>query len=227
MARMVKPEMAYNPEEFRARLKAAITKAGGKRAVSKSSGIPERSIGHYLAGTAEPKAAALRQLSDALRVSVDWLLDKVSTAQLISEPDMADFALIPRLDFRVSAGAGVIVWSEEPTKDVVAFRRDYLTRLGINPSRARAIFASGDSMEPTIRDGDLLLVDESVDRIMNDGIYVVVYQGMARVKRVQRRRDGSFILKSDNERYQPEVVPQNEIDQITVAGRVRWYGHTV
>lgn len=138
----------------------------------------------------------------------------------------AGFSLVPRLDIRASAGPGAIAPSEQ-ANDLVAFRSNWLRRLGINPRHARTLFASGDSMEPTIGDGDLLLVDESIDRVVDHGIYVVVYQGMVLVKRVQLRLDGTLVLKSDNVRYEEEVVPPTEHPDLRIAGRVRWYGRTI
>lgn len=139
-----------------------------------------------------------------------------------------DFSLVQKLDIRASAGGGAIAPYEESNGgEVVAFRTDWLRRLGLNPRYARAIFAHGDSMEPTINSGDLLLVDESINTIVDHGIYVVVYQGMVVVKRVQLKRDGTLVLKSDNHRYETEEVPPSEIGQISVAGRVRWFGRTI
>jgi phage repressor protein C with HTH and peptisase S24 domain len=138
----------------------------------------------------------------------------------------SEFTMLHRLDVRASAGGGAIATTEQPV-DLVAFRSEWLRRLGINPRAARTLFASGDSMEPTIGDGDLLLVDESIDRVVDHGIYVIVYQGMVLVKRVQLRRDGTLVLKSDNARYDEEVVPPAEMPEIRIAGRVRWYGKTI
>lgn len=160
-------------------------------------------------------------LAEAAKIPASWIIFG-EAAQSIPE-----YAMVPGLSVRASAGPGAIMSPDEPLADVVAFRKDWLGRLGINPRFARAIFAHGDSMEPTINDGDLLLVDESINHIVDHGIYVVVYQGMVIVKRVQMRRDGTLVLKSDNARYEAEEVPPNEIEQIQVAGRVRWFGRMI
>ena len=52
-------------------------------------------------------------------------------------------------------------------------------------------------LDPTIRDGDLILVDRSVDKVVDNGIYVVTFGGLVLVKRIQSRRDGGVILISD------------------------------
>jgi phage repressor protein C with HTH and peptisase S24 domain len=206
--------------ELSARLRAVIKKAGGNSKIAEISKIPLRSLNNYTSGTAEPKAAALLALADACGVTVDALLRE-------SMPEVAHgFSLIPRLVVRPAAGAGTLAIGDE-VDDLVAFRSDWLRRLGISPRFARAMFSRGDSMEPTIRDGDLLLVDESVDRVVDHGIYVVIYQGMVVVKRIQLRRDGALVLKSDNSLYDEEIVPAEEASDVQIAGRVRWFGRTI
>jgi hypothetical protein len=159
------------------------------------------------------------RLSEASGIPTDWFAIGFTVA-------LSGFELIPRLDVQASAGSGALA-ADGAAADVVAFRGDWLRTLGINPRFARAIFARGDSMEPTINDGDLLLVDESIDHVLDHGIYVVVYQGMVLVKRVQLRRDGTLVLKSDNKNYDEEEVPPAEVADIHIAGRVRWYGRTI
>ena len=87
--------------------------------------------------------------------------------------------------------------------------------------------ARGDSMEETIRDGDVLLVDTSIDRVRDNSIYVIVYGDMVLVKRIHGRINGSLQLISDNPRYPAEEVAKAEVDQLQVAGRVAWYGRSI
>ena len=82
-------------------------------------------------------------------------------------------------------------------------------------------------MEPTIRDGDVLLVDTSINAVRDNAIYVVVLGGLVLVKRLQIKRDGSLRLISDNDRFEPEDVPASEAADIHVAGRVMWYGRSI
>lgn len=89
------------------------------------------------------------------------------------------------------------------------------------------ITATGDSMETTIRDGDVLLVDTSIDRVKDNAIYVVVYGDVILVKRVHRRINGALQLISDNERYPSEEVPAGEVQLLSIAGRVMWFGRSI
>lgn len=136
------------------------------------------------------------------------------------------FSMIPRLAIEVSAGNGSVAHNEE-TEQTLAFRADWLRRMGINPHAARALTVRGDSMEPTIRDGDILLVDTSIDRVRDNALYVVVLGGLVLVKRVHVKRDGSLTLISDNSTFPPEDVPANETEDLSIAGRVMWFGRSI
>jgi len=94
--------------------------------------------------------------------------------------------------------------------------------LGADPRRLVLITAVGESMEPTIRSGDLLLIDTSIDRIVDNAIYVVVYAEHLVVKRVQRFFNGAVTIKSDNAAYVEETLAPTDAAGLRVAGRVRW-----
>ena len=85
--------------------------------------------------------------------------------------------------------------------------------------------ARGDSMAPKIADGDLLLIDEGDTRI-TDGIFAFLLDDEARVKRIRRKLGGVSII-SDNPDYETEEVPSDQLDRLTVIGRVRWVGSVV
>ncbi|WP_420840849.1 S24 family peptidase [Bradyrhizobium quebecense] len=159
-------------------------------------------------------------------IPISWIVEGTlsigTTRELVEE-----FSFVPKLLVEASAGAGALSQDVAFDADIVAFRSDWLRKLGINPRYARAMFARGDGMWPTINDGDLLLVDESITSVVDDGIYIIVSHGAVRVKRLQMRRDGSLLLKSDNTAYEAEVVPPPEINDVRVAARVRWYGRSI
>lgn len=85
---------------------------------------------------------------------------------------------------------------------------------------------SGYSMAPTFGAGDLLLVDQAVNAIGEDGVYVLSHGSTPRVRRIQARPDGSVVVISDNQQYEPMIVPPENIDTIVIYGRVlyAWTG---
>ena len=110
---------------------------------------------------------------------------------------------------------------------MIAFQSAWLRSIGVSPDFARIITARGDSMEPTIRDGDQILIDTSVSEVRDNGIYCVVYGNMLLVKRVHPRMNGSLQLISDNDVYPPEEVSAGDVPSLSIAGRVRWFGRNL
>jgi phage repressor protein C with HTH and peptisase S24 domain len=180
-------------------------------------------------GAAVPLQKALL-LAQAAGVSLDW----VATGHQV-RPDLPTglpagngdgFALIPRLEVQASAGYGVIS-EREDVRALVAFRRDWLRQRGINPQTAFLLTARGDSMEPTIRDGDSLLGDSSIDRIVDNGIYIFVYAGTVMLKRLHIGLGGAVTMISDNPLYPRETIPKDRLEDLQVRGRVMWFGRSI
>jgi len=82
-------------------------------------------------------------------------------------------------------------------------------------------------MEPTIRDGDLLLVDTSQKDVVEDGIYVLHLNNHLLAKRLQRLHDGSIRISSDNPAYAEEVVTSGELSTLDIIGRAVWSGRRI
>lgn len=82
-------------------------------------------------------------------------------------------------------------------------------------------------MEPTIRHGDLLLIDTGEPRVKDNAIYALLIEGDLVVKRVQRKLDGTLVVRSDNDAYPPEEIPAAESARLGVVGRVRWFGRSL
>ena len=82
------------------------------------------------------------------------------------------------------------------------------------------ISATGDSMASTIHDGDLLFVDTSIQEIENSRIYVLDIDGALLVKRLSLRLDRSIQVRSDNPKYEPEVVIPSDRNTLRIIGQV-------
>jgi len=124
---------------------------------------------------------------------------------------------IPRLPLQASAGPGAAV-DREGAIGSFRFSQRWLRDQGLQPDRLTAITVRGDSMEPALKDGDEILVEES-PHTLRDGIYVVRLDGVLLVKRLQMSRPDALVLSSDNTNYAPIVCRPDEVD---VIGRVVW-----
>jgi phage repressor protein C with HTH and peptisase S24 domain len=135
-----------------------------------------------------------------------------------------DFVLVPRYDVQGSAGHGSIVHSEQIV-DHLAFRTDWVKNtLGVTEKDLVLISVKGDSMEPTLSNDDLILVNIQKGRIEDNAVYVLQHDGDLLVKRIQRKMDGALIIKSDNPLYEQEVLDSSQAESLHVLGRVVWYG---
>ena len=96
--------------------------------------------------------------------------------------------------------------------------------LKVDPLRLALLTVEGDSMEPTIRHEDLILVDLEQNRIQRDSIYVLRIDNALMAKRIQRGHDGSLHVISDNKAYKEFTLVKNELDSLEILGRVVWFG---
>ena len=131
----------------------------------------------------------------------------------------ADWADLPRLALGASAGPGALA-VEEAAIGAVRFSARWLREQGLERGFLSAIAVAGDSMEPTLRDGDEILVDRT-PRPLRDGIHVVRIGDTVLVKRIETGRPGVLALVSDNPAYRPLELPAGEV---AVIGRVVWKG---
>jgi phage repressor protein C with HTH and peptisase S24 domain len=135
------------------------------------------------------------------------------------------YVLVPRRRVELSAGNGHLIFEEEEAPPL-AFTTDWARTAGLKPASAVVVYAKGDSMEPRIREGDVLLVDLARREIADGKVYALRYNHELRVKRLFRRYDGALIVRSDNAAaYPDEVVPTGDQNgHVEVIGRVIWRG---
>jgi hypothetical protein len=130
---------------------------------------------------------------------------------------------VPRLALGASAGSGTLD-EDERAAGVMAFDARWLRQLGMRPQRVSIIRVDGESMAPTLNDGDDIMVDhdDAADRL-RDGVYVLRLDGVLMVKRVALGPlRGRFSVLSDNAHY-PDWA---DIDPalVDIVGRVVWTG---
>ena len=217
---------------FAQRFKEALG-SESPHAFSKRVGMSGTMVRKYLDGSM-PGLDKLVDIARVTNVTLDWL----ATGEGLMRPGQMQrmemsagapegFVTVPKLDIRPSAGPGSLTIHHESEPDILAFREDWLRRIGVSPKFARLMVAKGDSMTDTIADGDLMIVDVSIREIVEEAIYVLVYGGLVRLKRIQMLRSGILLLKSDNPRYETETVPLAEQPELIIEGRVRWAGGTI
>jgi phage repressor protein C with HTH and peptisase S24 domain len=205
-------------------------------------GVSPSAFRKWLKGEAEPSRERLVALARATGVGVAWLAEgegpepvfdtpsgrgrRQGVRDLSEQTDWSEFVLLPRR--AEAAAAGAATPAAPSGNEFIALRHDWVRSVcGVEPSKLVLETAVGESMTPTIRDGNTLLIDSTDRTFRNFGIYVLEINGERLVKRVQRKHDGSLVLISDNSAYQPDTVDKEAAAGVTVVGRVVWAGGTV
>lgn len=138
-----------------------------------------------------------------------------------SNPD-EEFADVRRLDVKVAAGHGLVPYLEEEL-GALKFRRDFLRATGVSEANAVVVTVCGASMEPTIADGAVLLVNRANREPRNNAIYVFHRPGNGLVVKRVVRSGGAWVARSDND--DREAFPDFAFDEgATLIGRAVWMG---
>lgn len=225
-------------QAFTARLQFVLDHWPSADKLAKAAGVSPSALRKWLRGEAEPSRERLITFADAAGVDIAWLVRGEGDQPIlrdasnrrhaggrdeIERPPVDEFLLLPHKPKAAAAGSGKPA-PEQPA-EFIAFRQDWIrTVFDLDPERVMLISAVGDSMEPGIRDGDLLLIDTRVEAFTEFGIYVFEARSERLVKRVQRKFDGTLYVISDNTVYQPEVISSDLASEIKVVGKVIWRG---
>ena len=141
--------------------------------------------------------------------------------------DASGLVTVARSPVRVSAGPGAIN-DAELAKPYFGFEERWLKALtSTPPGKLSIIRVEGDSMEPTLRAGDDILVDpEDCAERLRDGIYVLRVDDALVVKRIALHPFARRVtVQSDNPAY-PDW-PDCDIGDVHCIGRVIWAGRKV
>jgi hypothetical protein len=137
-------------------------------------------------------------------------------------PKGAGLRLVPKLAVGASAGAGALT-HEEALAGKVGFDEAWLRKMGVEPAQVSLIRVEGDSMQPTLNDGDDIMVDKAAAlRPLKDGVHVLRMDDALMVKRLVLRKGGRLSVLSDN----PAYPDWRDLDAgaVSVIGRVVWVG---
>lgn len=179
---------------------------------AKALGFKDASVLHqWLTGKRSPSLIALGPVFDAMGIRLD-----------IPSEEAVDFDYIPKVAAR--AGAGSSLETSGETLGLYAFRKDYIAQQGIHVKDSILLEVVGDSMEPLLRSGDTILVDQSDTEVQDGKTYLIAYGDDLKVKNVFKTPRG-LILRSENPRYADVTIRPDELGTYAVIhGRVRWFG---
>ena len=190
----------------------------------------------YEKGASAPDAAFLAAVCHHYNVSPAWLLlgegprdydathiyipgpeDGVRLASPGIDPD--DYDLVPLVDAHLSAGDGAFVLSEQATA-YYAFRRAWVRSVAASARTLVLLHVSGESMQPTIKHGDTVMIDTARRQLLDGGIFAIRIDHTILVKRLSFRPGGRIRVVSDNRECEPYEIAA---DELHILGQVIWH----
>ena len=224
--------MIYNDDmkSFGERLKKVRKEKGiTQLKLAQLSGVAQSSISACELGKSQPSVEITKKLAKVLGVSVDYLLGRTDTPNLPSlEEIMSSFnkkleeeqkdSILTKLKLKLipvydGANAGEI--GAFPDANVIQF----FATIPIDSTGRYGVIVHGDSMEPEIKDGDIVVVDPNQE-VSNGKRAVVFVDGGVLVKRIYRQ-NGTVSFVSDNPKYPPIVIKSSDFP-VYLLGKVVW-----
>ncbi len=209
---------------FKERLKVAI----GDRSLrhfARECDLSPSTLSNYLHGNSYPTLDRLATIAKVSEKSYTWLATgntNESKPTVITHcPLSEDSVEVIQYDFKASAGAGCLVVSENPVAKF-EFSREWLIKQGLNGKHLTVVEVYGDSMEPTLMDEDLMLVEVIDDpKQARDGVCVFRIDDEVMVKRVQYDfGSGGYHVTSDNTAYKPFFIGNEFEGRFQLLGRM-------
>ncbi len=207
-------------------------------------GVSKNSQLQYEKGETAPSVSYLLKLRDAgIDVSSLWLdpddIDAIEIGQGAIGPiaaryglggykvkasvDELDLVKVNEIDLAYGFGG---TYSDVPVEtQVLHFPRTWLeTITHTPPSSLTFARGRGDSMQPTLQDGDIVLIDRSIRNVREqDAVWALTVGDIAMIKRVRAKGERVSVL-SDNDRVPPDEYHHEEIN---IVGRVIFIGRRI
>ncbi|MEX5405091.1 S24 family peptidase [Stenotrophomonas sp. WED208] len=194
-------------------------------------GITQGAVSQYLNGRIPMNYRTLKAFSAALGIEDTDIRDDLPEQQYNSPaPSDDDYTDVTGYSQAVGLGAGAEAEEYAETHSL-KFKKTSLRRRGIYNRPLAIYYGKGDSMEPTIEDGDAILFDTSDTRVQDGSLYLIQVHGAANPEYYVKRAmvlDGTVFFSSDNPKgdhhWQKPRRMDSKREPITVVGRVHWIG---
>lgn len=220
---------------------------GGRKAAADIMGVGPTTLDNYRSGKTQPKTLEFSRLMDARLAAVGRYFGqkRADSANVLAEsraaaekqllktkdqkgtiPPRPEMVGIARYAVQASAGGGAVAIAQD-VEDFFYVNRDWLASIAPRGARLGMLGGRGDSMEPTISDGDVLIVTFDVARqdLAAGGVFVFTYEGDIYLKRLSLALDGSVQVISDNPSYPMQTIAAEVAEaKLEINARVIWAG---
>ncbi len=193
-------------------------------------GVSERTVERWERNESLPKANELIKIHELFGYDIHWLLTgekhKEGGRSCPVEPEerrsgqISDFIQVPKAEAHLSAGGGSFVLSEQLSESY-SFRRDWVSKVATSMNNILLMSIDGDSMCPTLQEGDMVMVDTGRIRPSSGKIYAFTPgDNLIQVKRLESRGNVIRVISDNRDVYDAYNLPY---DQIRVIGEIIWF----
>lgn len=205
--------------------------------LAQAIGVSRQAVQKWASGQSEPKGTNLAKICRFFGVTTEWMVHgdvdsqqnpKGEPVGVYHEDDPVPEGYVSIPEYRITFGAGSCeppTIEEEKNARKALYRQDFFDAHNVKAEDCKRYKVSGDSMEPTLCDGDTVLVAGNTDRIIDGDVYVFSVRNEMMIKRLYRRANGTIVIHSDNEdgRYiDEELTPEDQEREY-----FRMYGHAI
>lgn len=227
---MSKPNI-YDQEFSERMMKIAKLKFNDNLSLfARAVGVVQPSLARWVKGEADPTRTNLVKIAEASGVSLDWLalgvgnMDgvepqaKKSEVNLIASNDETFSVIEDCREVRISAGGGGFNDEYKPYQ-TTKVEKAWLDSRRLKAEDCAMFLVSGDSMYPTLKDGEEIIVDRSKKELKDGKIFVLNNEGAMLVKKVQITYNGITLI-SQNTEYAPIELSAEQANNLIVIGQV-------
>ena len=136
---------------------------------------------------------------------------------------------IPFYDLHTLTGSNEVGGEIQALPQHLAFQSAWLRdKTGLNHEDLLLVTVVSDAMEPTLKQGDVALVNRAKAHVPDDGLYVLLMDGTMLVKRLRKRPGRKVQVISDNEAYGSfDLDLADPPKDMSIMGRVVWFGREI
>ena len=199
--------------------------------VCRELGIAVSTLQMWEQNEREPNASKIIELARVLDMSANYLLtgEKEERAEFITQVIKPDanlqasndetFSVIEDCrEVRISAGGGGFNDEYKPYQ-TTKVEKAWLDLRRLKAEDCAMFLVSGDSMYPTLKDGEEIIVDRSKKELKDGKIFVLNNEGAMLVKKVQITYNGITLI-SQNTEYAPIELNAEQANNLIVIGQV-------
>ena len=232
----INPEM--KPDNIREVIANAVSRSGlTQYRLATQAGLPQDAIRYALEGK-DIKTSRLIEIAEALGLEL-YIGEPRAGKNLNNSPSYSeikpevidkendDLIPIPQLDIAFSGGHGSYPEDHVLQIGTRPFSRKWLDKKGLESENLALTRIHGDSMEPLLKDKDIVMLDQSVNQPMHTMPIAFRLDGELYIKLCQAAGDGRLMMSSANKLYDPIYIDKaNPPADFAIIAAVVWHAHS-